>query len=354
MGTLYKRAGSRNWMMAVTVAGRQVCRSTHTLNKRLAQKLLARWETEVFEGRFQLIKTNAPALAEWADQFLLTITHSKTRSRYTSSVNNLKPIFGRMRLPQITPGLIEDFKDKRLADGVGPATVNRDLAVLRRMLRLAERKRFIARSPLVEVELLDERKLRKRPHIVTFEEEDRFLMTADPQIRVLAVLLVETGLRPNREALPLKWDDVDLIDDFIRVRESKTQAGIRLVPLSARCKAELQHWRTMMGPEMSVYVFPNMRNPRRPLKDIRRSWAKALKTAKIDYFWIYNLRHTFASRLSAAGVSDLFVAQMIGHSSPTIVQTYAKAIDQYRRDAIRRLEHLRASHENEETGVKPN
>ena len=80
------------------------------------------------------------------------------------------------------------------------------------------------------------------------------------------------------------------------------------------------------------------------MKDIRASWAKALKDAGLDYFWIYNLRHTFASRLSAAGVSDLFVAQLIGHSTPGILQKYSKAIDQYRRDAVRKLEYLRTMH----------
>ena len=65
----------------------------------------------------------------------------------------------------------------------------------------------------------------------------------------------------------------------------------------------------------------------------------------VDFSVIYNLRHTYASRLSAAGVSDLFVAQMIGHSSPSILQKYSKAIDEYRRDAVRKLEDLRTSYE---------
>jgi integrase len=69
--------------------------------------------------------------------------------------------------------------------------------------------------------------------------------------------------------------------------------------------------------------------------------AKALQDAGLGYFVLYHLRHTHSSRLSAAGVSDLFVAQMIGHSSPSILQRYSKAIDEYRRDAIRKLEHLR-------------
>jgi integrase len=213
---------------------------------------------------------------------------------------------------------------------VGPATVNRDLAVLRRMLKLAERKRFIARNPFTEIELLDERSVRRKPHIVTFEEEDRILAVADPHIRTLAVLILETGLRSNREALVLRWDDIDLENDAIMVRHSKTEAGVRNVPLSAKCKSELQAWRHLLGPAFSPYVFPNTRNPERPLK--------------IEYFWIYNLRHTFASRLSAAGLSDLFVAQMMGHSTPSILQTYAKVIDEYRRDAIHKLESLRADH----------
>ena len=77
------------------------------------------------------------------------------------------------------------------------------------------------------------------------------------------------------------------------------------------------------------------------MKDVREAWARTLKKAGLEYFWIYNLRHTFANRLSAAGVADLFVAQMIGHSSPSILQIlqrYSKAIDEFRRDAVRKLE----------------
>jgi integrase len=345
MGTLFKKRGSKQWQMGVSIGGRQVCKSAHTTNKGIAKKLLARWETEVFEGRYQLIRTKAPTFEEWAEEFLPRISYPKTRSRYASSVNNLKPKFARLRLSQITPDLIEDFKDERLADSAGPATINRDLAVLRRMLKLAQRKRFIAQSPFSEVDFLEERSVRRKPHIVTFDEEKRILDVADPHIRVLAVLILETGLRSNREALVLKWADIDFVSDIIRVLESKTAAGIRNVPLSARCKSELLRWRSLVGPRFSPHVFPNMRNPERSLKQIRGSWAKALKLANVNHFWIYNLRHTFASRLSAAGLPDLFVAQMMGHSTPSILQTYAKLIDEYRRNAIRKLEDLRKEHE---------
>jgi integrase len=153
-------------------------------------------------------------------------------------------------------------------------------------------------------------------------------------------------MRSHREALTLRWDAIDFINDIIRVRESKTRAGIRNVPLSARCKQELLRWREMRGPAFSDFVFPSFRTPTKPMTDIRCAWARTLADAKIPSFVIYNLRHSFASRLSAAGVSDLFVAQMIGHSGPSILQRYSKAVDEYRRDALRKLEVLRMRHDN--------
>ena len=148
----------------------------------------------------------------------------------------------------------------------------------------------------------------------------------------------------------MRWDAIDFMNNVIRVRESKTRAGIRNIPLSARCKRELLRWEKLLGPDVSPFVFPNLRDPSQPAKDIRKSWAKALKDARIEYFWLYNLRHSYASRLSAAGVADRFVAELIGHSSPGILQRYSKAIDEYRRDAIRKLEKMRETYMQRTTG----
>ncbi len=330
-------------MMGVVVGGRQLCKSTHTSNKRLADQLLSRWETEVFEGRFHLPKSSPPPFAEFAEDFLSRVSHPNTRKRYGSSVGKLESNFGKCRLSEISPERIEEYKEARLVEGVEPATINHDLRVLRRMMRLAERKRLIPRNPFIEVDFLKQRNVRT-PHIVTFEEEERILAAAPPFIRALVVLILETGMRSHREALALTWEAIDFSNDSIRVRESKTRAGIRNIPMSARCKVELLRWRDMFGPEFSPFVFPKVRTPDQPRKDVRRGWEKTLEDAKVQRFVLYNLRHTFASRLSAAGVSDLFVAQMIGHSSPSILQIYSKAIDEYRRDAVRKLEEMRAAH----------
>lgn len=343
MGTLFKKKGSKRWQMGVMVNRRQICRSAKTTNKGIAKSLLARWETEIFERRFHLPQSTPPYFEDWADKCLAKMAHPNTRKRYTSSITKLKGKFNGLRLSDISSDQIEEYTEERAAEGVEPATINHDLRVLRKIMRRAVRKQLIQRNPFVEVEFLEQTGPHP-PHIVTFQEEERILRAAMPYMRILVILILETGMRSHREALALRWDAIDFANDEIKVKESKTQAGIRNIPLSDRCKRELLHWRETVGPDFSPFVFPNLRKPSRAIKDVRHAWAKTLKDAGIEHFWIYNLRHTFASRLSAAGVSDLFVAQMIGHSSPSILQKYSKAIDEYRRDAVRKLENMRAEH----------
>ncbi|MGA7908422.1 MAG: site-specific integrase [Candidatus Sulfotelmatobacter sp.] len=344
----------KTWWISYFVGGRQRFESSHSTKKRDARQLLDIRKGAAREGKLRLTKSNAPRFDEYARSFLLTIQHLNTQKRYRSSVRNLAACFGDVKLSDITAGAIEDFKEKRLSQGIRTATINRDLAVLHRMMKLAERKMFVSDSPFRDVDFLEERKQRRRPHILTFEEEDRVLNAAAPHIRALTVLILETGMRSRREALSLLWSDVDFVNDLIHVRESKTRAGERSIPISDRCKIELLRWRNLLGPEFSSYVFPNTHEPSKPMKDLRRSWAKSLKDAGLQYFWIYDLRHTLASRLTQAGVSPLFVAQIIGHSGTSILSTYARAIDEYRRDAIHKLENLREEHvSREERSPKP-
>jgi integrase len=337
---LYRRG--KTWWMDFVVDGHQKCETTGTSNKRLAKKILDKRKGEIAEGRFNLPKSNPPMLKQWAEQFLETIAHPNTKRTYSSCIGMLLNFFGDARLSQISPGRIEEFKLSRTRAGTGPATINRNLAVLRRMMKLAARQRLIGGSPFQEVDFLEERCRRRQAHILTFGEQVKVEAVATPLLRTLVVLLTETGLRVGKEALPLKWDDVDLVSGVLFVRQSKTRAGIRAMPLSKLCTTVLTEWQRLTGPELSPYVFANLNRRQTHLKSVRKTWTRALKNAGIAFFPIYNLRATFASRLAAAGVPDIFISQMMGHAGG-LLQTYAKAIMEYRRDAIRKLESFRES-----------
>jgi len=337
---LYRRG--RVWWMAYMVDGRQRCESTGVSNKKRAQQILDSRRGEIADGRFNLLKLQSPKLDGWATKYLVSVQHPNTRRRYESSKVNLVSFFGEgAQLRHISSARIEQFKRVRRAAGVKAATLNRDLRFLAQLLKQAERERFIARSPFDLAKFfLSEAPERRKPHILTWEEQEKLLAVAPPRIRTLTILGVETGLRTG-EMLNLRWKDINFLDDVLHVEKSKTKSGLRVVPLSAGCKTELLRWRNLIGPDFSECVFPNLSNHRHPLQGGRKAWASTLKKAGLPFFPIYYLRHTFASRLTAAGVSPLTIAQMLGHSSTQIVPRYAQVLDQNRLDAMKKLEALR-------------
>jgi integrase len=331
--------------MAYVVDGRQRCEGTGETNRRLAQEKLSIRLAQIAQGQFNLLKKHGPRLGEWAKKYLESVQHENTRRRYTSSKANLVSYFGEeIQLFHVSAARIEEFKRARRAEGIKAATLNRDLRFLAQILKQAEQERYIARTPFDLAKFfVNESRDRRKPHVLSQEEQEKLLAVAPPRIRMLTVLGVETGMRTG-EMLGLCWTDVDLLECSLQVRQSKSQAGIRCVPFSKFCQLEFKNWRNLVGPEYSELVFPSFSNRRHALQGGRKAWASAVKRAGIPFFPIYNLRHTFASRMTAAGVSPITIAQMLGHSSTQIVPRYAQVLDQNRFDAVKKLEaHRRAS-----------
>jgi integrase len=102
-------------------------------------------------------------------------------------------------------------------------------------------------------------------------------------------------------------------------------------------------------------VFFNDRSPSAHLLKLPKTWKRALKNSKIEYFPIGNLRHTFATRMQEAGTAPVTLAQMMGHSSTGIIQTYAKVLDEYRRHAVEKLDaHRQVQTMTTATNSQPN
>ena len=141
---MYRRG--KNWTMTAIVDGHQVCRSTGTPNKRLAQKKEDVWRAQIAEGYSNLLK-KSPPLNEWAEKYLESVDHENTRRRYECSKVALVSFFGALRLDRISATHIERFKISRRNDGIRGATLNRDLRFLAQVLKQAERERYLVRSP---------------------------------------------------------------------------------------------------------------------------------------------------------------------------------------------------------------
>jgi integrase len=323
--------------------GQQVRESSRSTNKRFAERLLAKRKGEVLEGRWNLPRSDCPTLREWADEIISKVASANTRDRYFASAKNLINGLGNIKLSAISADRIAEFQQSRLANGRHPATVNRDTALLYRLLKLARKRHFLTLNVCEEVDRLNERRTRRQAKPLSYEEEKRLLAVSDPLLRILVLVLIETGLRPKKEALPLRWADVDLNSDpaSICVRDSKSPAGIRRVWLTEYCHDQLARWREFLGQNYSDYAFPAPRNPQTHWTCYQDAWERAATKAGLADRRVYDLRATFATRANAASATALTLAQLLGHSSTSILPTYAKALDENTRAIISRLDALR-------------
>ena len=226
---LVKRCNT--WWMSFMYQGQQVRRSTGTTDKRLAEAILGQVRVQIIEGRFfEKPEEQHRTLKELMDRY--TSEHAARRAnhrRELTSVKNLKDFFGNPTLDQITPKRIVAYKNQRYTDGVKPATMNRELATLKKAFNLARREwEWCTDNPVCRVSMEKENNARDR--WLTVEEEQRVLAAAAPWLRELVVFAIYTGMRMG-EILALTWAGVDLFRRTVTVFRSKNGER-RTIPVS--------------------------------------------------------------------------------------------------------------------------
>jgi len=87
----------------------------------------------------------------------------------------------------------------------------------------------------------------------------------------------------------------------------------------------------------SPFLFPSDRNESGHQTTFKTVWAKTLRRAKIPYFRIYDLRSTYATRLSAGGVADEWVTQMLRQGDAQVFKKYSQMKLQMKREALEKL-----------------
>ncbi len=133
---------------------------------------------------------------------------------------NLKPYFGKLKLDKITPLDIEKYRAKRLKTGISKSTVNRELALMKKMFNLAIDWELTDVNPVRKVKFFSEKdNLKER--ILTFNEETLLLEKSQSYLKPILTLALNTGMRKG-EVLGLKWGQVDLDAGLIKVENTKS------------------------------------------------------------------------------------------------------------------------------------
>ena len=231
-------------------------------------------------------------------------------------LGHLHKYFGAVELGTISPLEIEGYQQARIRE-VCPATVNRELALLKHMFNMAERWGFHRVSnPVRLVKFLREDNLQFQT--ISEEEERALIAECPPYLQDMVTFAINTGLRSG-EIFHLRWEDVDIEERRIRVMVRKTRRYLEL-PLNDAALQILAAWRGMRrGP----YVFYNQETGDR-FKDVKLGLKKAVRRAGLKGITWHTFRHTFASRLVQHGADIVTVKELLGHS--TIVVTSAMRI----------------------------
>ncbi|OFV97176.1 MAG: hypothetical protein A3H94_03990 [Acidobacteria bacterium RIFCSPLOWO2_02_FULL_60_20] len=261
-----------------------------------------------------------------------------TYARYMRSIKALAEYFGNRSLADIDAGEVEKYKmhrssqhRKNARDGrlVTSAAVNRDLAVLRILFSYAMRLKWTASNPVREIKFLREPVLHMR--VLTVKEENEYLRSASPILRDVAILILDTGMRPG-EVCALRRSDFDLEHRSVHVRAGKTVNARRFIPLTARASATLRERTSRVTSE---WLFPCPFDSERPVLEVRKAHDAAVRRSHINpRFRLYDLRHTALSRMAMSGMDLATLKELAGHSQIQMTMRYVHPSPDHKRKAI--------------------
>jgi integrase len=247
----------------------------------------------------------------------------RTVLAYTTALGHLEDELGNIPIGNIRPRDVSAYTRTALKK-FSAKTVTLHLNVLHDVLKTARREELIDSNP---AEGAERPKIGRRQwRILTPTEVSRVLKAfEDEQARTMYLTLVLTGVR-RFELLGLRWRNVDLVDNVLRVERSKTEEGERSIALSPTLAEALwQHRRqsAFQGEDEQVFCHAERGSP------VDHEWfaaefRAALKAAGItDYVRpFHDLRHTAITNDAAAGSSELAVMTKAGHRSMSTTKTY--------------------------------
>ena len=217
--------------------------------------------------------------------------------------------------------------------------INRELAVLRRMLRVAREWDLLGAVPVIHL-LPGER---QSDRILTHTEEDIYLTGAPLPLRQFATIALDSGMRPE-EILRLRWENVhfDPVGDarfgYLHNPHGKTTKARRNLPMTARIKMLLEMRHEAAGKPNLGYVLSD--DGREPVtyNAIKCQHERTVRRLKMAKFRLYDLRHTFLTRLGEANTDPYTIQKIAGHSSILVSQRYVHPTPERVEDAVSRLD----------------
>src|SRR5262249_1138567 len=247
------------------------------------------------------------------------------------------------RAQDITTDRITAYVVARQAERAANGTINRELAALKRMFRLADISGKVAQRPYVP--MLREDNARKG--FFEAAEFEAVLAGLPESLKPLAEVAYVTGWRIRSELLTRRWTHVDFGAGWIRLEpgETKNREG-RMFPLTPTLRTALERQRAQThalehaAGQVIPWVF---HRDGHPIRYFRRAWLTACKAAGVPGRIPHDFRRTAVRNLERAGVPRSAAMKMVGHKTEAIYRRYAIADESMLREGAAKLEALLAA-----------
>lgn len=332
---LYKRNGV--WHVDKQIRGRRVCESTGESDLAKADEYLAKKIEEIRQAAIYGVRPKR-TFRQAATKYL-TEQVKRSLARDAQDLKLIDPYIGELSLDQVHMGTLQVFINERRDQGIKSATVNRTLAIVRRILNLAARLwrdehglTWLETPPMIILQNWEDVRV---PYPLSWDEQRLLFQQLTPHLARMALFKVNTGTR-EQEVCGLRWDCEERIPEldtsvFVIPGTSTKNKEDRLIVLNRVARSVIEEQRG----QHSVWVFPY--KGKRITRMYNSAWKRARDKASELYeqsiggpcpagfrsIRVHDLKHTFGRRLRAAGVWLETRRVLLGHKNGDITTHYS-------------------------------
>jgi integrase len=337
-GSVLRMKGSSVLWIKYHRNGKPIRESAHTAKVREAEKLLRQRLAAISTGTYAGPKLEKTRVTELADDLIREYRINGRKSIDDLEARwklHLEPFFGALRAMEVSSQLVARYIDARQQERAENATINRELAALKRMFNLARQ----STPPKVQlapyIAMLRENNI--RTGFLESKQHDS-LATETGKVGLWLRAMFETGYTygwRHQELLALRVREVNLVAGTIRLEPGTTKNSEgREVSMTLPVRALLTQCVHGKGPD--DYVFT--REDGTPIRDFRGAWARTCDAAKVPNLLFHDLRRTAARNLRRAGVAEGVIMKIGGWKTRSVFERYAIVSQSDIRDAMAKLE----------------
>ena len=340
---IYRRAGSPNLYLVYYRRGKRYQENVDSDKIRDARRLLKYREGEIAQGKIPALRAELIRFDELAKDFLddYRANNKKSLWRAEISIKHLSRHFDGIRAVDISTDRIKSYIAERRKLGISVATVNRELAALKRMLNLGAQATPPKVMRVPHIKSLSENNTR-----TGFMEKEDFeaLRDALPHyLKPLITVAYWTGMRAG-ELKSLRWDDIDLRERCITLNPGTTKSGQgRVIYMPEELWLTLRQQKDERDLEFQdcPWVF---HREGKSIRDCSRAWKSACKRVGLKGVLFHDLRRTGVRNLVRAGVPERVAMTISGHKTRSIFDRYNIVSNEDLKEAARKQEaHYRSN-----------